>query len=168
MLKQSYLAFLLTLLTIVVFGQTPVDTAIKHSPVRTLSDAQYDAYMKGIDINNTGLTAELNHYPLLDDVAKYKKQLDLSPTQITQLNDVLKFLQLKKKEVGGSVIRNEKMLDSLFRTHKVDEGSIVFYANRYGLYEGEYRTAVLIACYRTEKILTARQIKLLEALKKHN
>ena len=73
---------------------------------------------------------------------------------------------MKKAEVGQSVIRNEKMLDSIFRTRRVDEGSVIFYGNRYGLYEGEYRTALLMACYKTQKLLTDRQIKRFEALQK--
>jgi len=149
------------------FAQTTADTTIKHSPVRTISDTQYNALLKGIDLNNTAYVAELNHYPLPDQLIKYKKELDLSPSQINAITAVVKFLNMKKQEVGQSVIRNERMLDSLFRTGRLDEGSVAFYGNRYGLYEGEYRTAMLQACFRTQKLLTERQIKKFEELQKH-
>lgn len=147
---------------------TAADTVLKPSPVRTLTDKQYNDYLKGTGMENMFKVGVMNHYPLPEDALKYKKELDLSPSEIKQLNDVVKFLQLKKLEVGGSVIRNERTLDSLFRTHKIDEGMIIFYGNRYGLYEGEYRTVFLQACFRTQNILTAQQIRRLEALQKHN
>lgn len=164
------LAIPIILFSLSVRAQTePAGTdSMAKSPVLTLSNAQYNAYLKGIDLNDQSYVAELNHYPLPDEVLKHKKELDLSPSEIKQLNAVVAFLNMKKKEVGESVIHNEKMLDSLFRTRKVDEGSIIFYTNRYGLYEGEYRTVVLQACFRTEKILTPQQIRRFEALKKHN
>lgn len=164
---KFFLAVPFVLFTIRVFAQPDADTTV-HSPVRTLSNAQYGAYLKGIDLNKQSYVGELNHYPMPDEVMKYKKELDLSPSEIKQLNDVITFLNMKKKEVGESIIRNERVLDSLFRTRKIDEGSIIFYGNRYGLYEGEYRTAVLQACFRAEKILTPQQIRRFEALKKHN
>lgn len=164
---------ILSLYTFLTFAlaagaQTPADTVMKKSPVRTLSDVQYNAYLQGVDINHMARVAELNHYPSPDKMLGLKKELDLSPTQITQLTSIMKTLQMKKAEIGQSVIRNEKMLDSIFRTRRVDEGSVIFYGNRYGLYEGEYRTALLIACYKTQKLLTDRQIKQFEALQKHN
>jgi hypothetical protein len=150
----------------IVNAQSAVDTVMKKSPVRTLTDEQYNAYLQGKDINHMAYVAELHHYPSPDKMLQYKKELDLSPTQITQLISIIKTLNMKKAEVGQSVIRNEKMLDSIFRTRRVDEGSVIFYGNRYGLYEGEYRTALLMACYKTQKLLTDRQIKRFEALQK--
>lgn len=167
MIIKVLLAAPFIMFTMHVYAQTEPDTSL-HSPLRTLSDAQYNAYLKGVDLNRQSYVAELNHYPLPDEVIKYKKELDLSPSEIKQLNDVVTFLKMKKKEAGESIIRNERVLDSLFRTRKIDEGSVIFYGNRYGLYEGEYRTAVLQACFRTEKVLTPQQIRRFEALKKHN
>jgi len=168
--KKLFLAVPIILFALFARAQTApagADSAAK-SPVRTLTNQQYNAYLKGVDLNKQSYVAELNHYPLPDEAMKYKKELDLSPSEIKQLAAVVTFLNMKKKEVGESIIHNERMLDSLFRTRKVDEGSIIFYGNRYGLYEGEYRTVVLQACFRTEKILTPQQIRKLEALKKHN
>jgi hypothetical protein len=167
-MRKNLLFFMGMLCTIAVKAQSVTDTMLKHSPVRTLSDQQYTAYLKGVDINRMAYIAEINHYPLPDKLLQYKKDLDLSPVQITQITVVLKILQMKKMEIGQSVIRNERMLDSIFRTRKVDEGSVIFYGNRYGLYEGEYRTALLTACYKTQQLLSERQVKLFEALQKHN
>jgi len=145
-------------------AQTENAVSNEQSPVRSLKTEEYNAYLNGTDLTRRSYIAELNHYPLPDKVVQYKKELDLSPSQVTAITAVVKFLQMKKKEIGQSVIRNEKMLDSLFRTKKIDEGTVIFYGNRYGLYEGEYRTAVLQACYKTRNLLTERQIKKFETL----
>jgi len=139
----------------------------KKSPVKTLTYAQYDALIKGEDLYDMALPATLNHYPMPDDVIKYKKGLDLSPSQISKITAIGKELHRKRVEMGSIIIRNENMLDSLFRTHNIDDGTLIFYANRYGLYQGEIRNAILQACYATEKLLSPAQVKKLEALENH-
>jgi hypothetical protein len=159
-------------------GKRPVKNAVKqptavppatiHSPVKTLSDERYNMLLKGEDFDNMALAGELNHYPLPDKALKYKVQLGLNPGQITKLKDIVSALHRKKVEMGDFVIRNEKMLDSLFHTKRVDDGTIIFYTNRYGLYMGELRNAILQACYKTEAILSDVQIRKLESLVKIN
>lgn len=140
---------------------------LKISPVKTLTNAQYDALMKGEDLYNMALPATLNHYPMPDDVIKYKKQIDLSPDQASKITAIGKELHRKRLEMGPIVIKNERILDSLFRTHIIDDGTLIFYANRYGLYQGELRNAILQACYATERLLAPAQIKKLEAIENH-
>ncbi|HEY9000276.1 MAG TPA: hypothetical protein VIM89_02900 [Mucilaginibacter sp.] len=145
-----------------------IDTEPKHSTVKTISDLKYNAYLKGEDLDNMSLAGDLNHFPSPDSVLKYKKQLDLSPIQVGQLTKLSTELHRKKVEMGGNIIRNEKMLDSLFHSHQIDEGSLIFYTNRSGLYYGEMKGAILMACYNAEKLLTPAQIKKLETLEKTN
>lgn len=139
-----------------------------RSTVKTISDLRYNAYLKGDDLDDMALAGDLNHFPSPDNALKYKKQLDLSPIQVGQLTKISTELHRKKVEMGTNIIRNEKMLDSLFHSRQVDEGSLIFYTNRSGLYYGEMKGAILMACYRTEKLLTAAQIKKLEVLEKNN
>ena len=68
--------------------------------------------------------------------------------------------------MGDNIIHNEKKLDTLFKSKQADDGTIIFYTNRYGLYLGEIRNAVLQACYKTENILSDEQIRKLESLEK--
>jgi hypothetical protein len=93
-------------------------------------------------------------------------QIGLNPGQIMKLKTIDAGLHRKKLEMGDNIIRNEKMLDSLFHSHQVIDGTIIFYTNRYGLYQGELRNAILQACYQTEAILSVVQIKKLESLLK--
>lgn len=142
--------------------------AVQHSPIKTLSDYRYSAYLKGDDLDSMALVGELNHYPSPDHVLKYKAQIGLNPGQITKLKDLAAALHRKRVEMGGNIIRNEKMLDSLFHSKKIIDGTLIFYTNRSGLYFGELKGAILMACYETEKILSDDQIRKLEALEKSN
>ncbi len=140
-----------------LFAQT--DSSVTPSVIKTLTLKQYADYKKGSTLAEMALPATMNGYPLPDDVLKYKKELKLLPVQITRITDISKYLQLKKIEIGQSVLRNEKKLDDMFSTkQQLNEGSITFYGNRYGLYEGEYRTSVLTACYNTYNSLTQPQL----------
>ncbi|MVN90906.1 hypothetical protein [Mucilaginibacter aquatilis] len=150
----------------VVTAKAQTDSSVTPSVIKTLTLKQYVDYQKGPTLENMALPATLNRYPMPDDVLKYKKELKLTPEQVKKITEISKYLQLKKTEIGQSVIRNEKKLDDLFTTQKVDEGSIAFYGNRYGLYEGEYRTSVLMACYNTYNTLNPQQTKQYWKLKK--
>jgi len=142
------------------------DVGLKHSPIKTIDDKKYNGYLNGDDMDDMSLAGEMNHYPLPDKALKYKAQLQLNPGQISKLKDIVANLNRKKKEMGGNIINNEKTLDSLFRTHEVDDGNLIFYTNRYGLYQGELRNAILQACLKTRDILSEAQIKKLESLLK--
>ena len=151
-------------------AQSQSDTTIKlkHSPVKTLSDKKYNMLVKGEDFDNMALVAQLNHYPLPDKALKYKVEIGLNPGQITKLKEIADALHRKRVEMGENIVRNEKMLDSLFHSKRVVDGTIIFYSNRYGIYLGEIRNAVLQACFKTENILSDDQIKRLESLQKAN
>jgi hypothetical protein len=150
-----------------VCAQSSADSVtIKHSPLKTLSYEQYDALVKGEDIYGMSLAAELNHYPNPEKVIKYKKQLDLSPIQVNQFNAINKELHRKKLEMGLIIIHNERTLDSIFKYHRLDNGSLIFFANRYGLYQGEMRNVILQSCLKAWEMLTPEQIRKYEALEK--
>jgi hypothetical protein len=72
----------------------------------------------------------------------------------------------RRLQTGGSIVSNERTLDSLFRYHKIDEGNLIFYTNRHGLYQGELKNAILYACFATQKVLTPQQITRFESLQK--
>ena len=144
----------------------PTDTTPKKSTVKTLNSKQYNALLNGDDLYGMALVAEMNHYPNPEKVIKYKKELDLSAEQVTKLTDINKELHRKKLEMGQIIIRNERMLDSLFHTRKLDNGTLIFYTNRYGLYQGELRNAILQVFLVTRGLLTPQQLSKYIALQK--
>ena len=142
------------------------DSLLKPSPIKTLTTEQYNALIKGRDQYGMGLVAELNGFPTPEKALKYKKELDLSPTQIAALTKITTELKRKKIEMGGFIVTNETKLDNMFRSKKLTEGDILFYANRTGIYQGELRIAILLAAYNTYKLLSPQQINKLQTFKK--
>ena len=148
-------------------GQTS-DTVASQSRIKTLSFERYRAYLNGEDYDHMSAVGEMNHFPLPDKVLKQRKDLALTAEQVKKLVDIYTYMHRRQLQAGGSMIANEKMLDSLFKTQKLNDGIIIFYTNRYGLYTGELRNAVLQACYATRKVLTQQQLSKYENLQKSN
>jgi hypothetical protein len=165
-MKHLPLLFIMTIFYCGVNAQAPTDTTTKQSPLKTLSDVQYNALITGEDIYGMSLAAELNHYPMPGKVIKFKKEMNLSPIQVTKIGAIAKELHRKILEMGLIIIKNEKTIDSLFRTNRFDNGSLIFYTNRYGLYQGETRNAILQACLATRMLLSQQQVNWYEALQK--
>ena len=163
MVRYYFAIFCLSLLSSSSFAQT-ADSL--YSPVKTLSYKQYNAYLNGDDIDNMALVAELNHYPSPQKTIELKKQLGLSADQLLKITAVNTELVRKKKEMGRFIIKNERVLDSLFRVRKVDDGSLIFYGERTDLYRGELRNAILQAYLKISGILTPNQLKRYEQLHK--
>ena len=164
---KTILVFVMILFVYCSAKAQMADSTLKKSTVKTLSDAQYNALLKGDDIYEMPPVAVVNHYPLPDKAIAFKKEVGLSPAQITQITAIASELKRKKIEMGKFIITNEQALDNLLRKG-TDEGSIIFYGNRSGLYYGELRNAILLACYNTWKLLAPAQIKKLETLQNHN
>jgi len=144
-----------------------IDT-LKHSPIRTLTYEQYQAYLNGTAGDDMAYVAEVHHYPMPEKVLKYKKELGLSPEQITKLTEINSHMHRLRVQIGGSVIANEKALDLMYAQNTVDDGTLIYYTNRHGLYQGELRNALLQACVAAKKAITPEQMKLYDALRKPN
>ncbi len=136
------------------------------SPLKSMDYTQYKAYVDGVDINNMALVAELNHYPSPERVMGWTKELGLTIEQTQKVIGINTALKSKLKEMGAAIIKNEQTLDFLFRTKKMDDGTLIFYTNRYGLYQGEMRNAILQAYFKVRGSLSPLQIKKYETLQK--
>lgn len=165
MLKTVLTLTFITILSAGAIAQT--DSTTKPSAVKTLSLKQYDALQKGNDLYNMSWAAELNHYPAPDKVLAAIDKLKLDDAQVSKITAINTELIRKKKEMGMFIIRNERAIDSLFRLKKINDGNLIFYTNRYGIYQGELRNAILQACLKTQKLLTAKQINKFERLQEN-
>jgi Spy/CpxP family protein refolding chaperone len=142
-----------------VLGQAAADTGKVQgmSPIKTMSYEQYKAYVDGADQFNMALVAQLNGFPDPEKVIALKKELALTNEQATSIEAINVELHRKMKEMGNFIVKNEKMLDDLFRTKKLDDGTLIYYTNRYGLYQGETRNAILQAYLKVRNILSVEQ-----------
>ncbi len=141
------------------------DSTLKPSPVKTLSDIQYNALIKGNDLYEMDKVANQNNYPSSEKALKFKKEMDLSAAQVASLTKINTELKRKKIEMGNFIVTNETKLDALFRAKKINESDLIYYTNRYGLYQGELRNAILNAALNTYYLLSPGQIAKLSKLK---
>jgi Spy/CpxP family protein refolding chaperone len=156
-MQKLFLTLSLLVFATLCFAQQPADSTT--SPLKTMSYEQYKAYAAGLDINKQDAVAELNNYPSVRKVLNLKKELALTTEQVAQLNTINAELKRKMKEMGAFIIKNETTLNELFRTKQINDGSLIFYTNRAGLYIGELRNAMLQTYLKVQNILTAEQLK---------
>ena len=103
--------------------------------------------------------AEVNNYPGPAQALALEKGLKLSTVQKQQLEAAVEALDFKAKEMGRFILQHEKKLNDLFSTGKANEGSLIYYCNQIGLYQGELRNAHLQAHLKARRILTPDQQK---------
>lgn len=152
------LATFLPFFSTVVLAQANTDTT-SMSPLKTMSYSQYKAYIDGVDQTHMSAVAELNHYPDPQKVLDNKKELGLTAAQATDVKAINTELIRKMKEMGEMIVKNERVMDDLFRTKTVTDGNLIFYTNRFGLYQGEMKNAILQAYVKVQNILTPEQRK---------
>ncbi|HUH32933.1 MAG TPA: hypothetical protein VLZ28_03215 [Daejeonella sp.] len=128
------------------------------SPIASLSPKEYTAYQKGEPMAMTNV-AEVNNYPAPAQVLAFEKVLKLTVSQKQQLQIAVEALDFKAKEMGRFILDHEKKLNDLFYTGKANEGSLIYYCNQIGLYQGELRNAHLQAHLKARRILTPDQLK---------
>jgi Spy/CpxP family protein refolding chaperone len=127
--------------------------------IKALSDDMIDGYRMG---RGMGLAkaAELNHYPGPMHILQLKEKLRLSPEQIAILEKTFDQMHNETVPLGNSLIEQEQMLDSVFRTAKADSINVRQFTARIGELQGKIRFAHLNAHITARKILTAEQIAL--------
>lgn len=162
MKKLLLLLFTVSIGTLTAVAQTGTNT------IASADSISAKGMPAGMDIYTMAKVAVMHHCPLPDEVLASKVQLKLDAAQQGKLAAIIKTLNLKKAEISQSVRLNEGTLNQMFASRKLSDGALIFYGNRYGLYEGEMRTAVLTACYETAQVLTSGQIAKFEQIKNHN
>jgi len=163
---MRFLSNIILLLLLSGFASAKTDS-LKLSPLKFLSDPDYQQYITGND-NGMGLIAEVNNYPSPKNVMVLAKKLGLSETQKAQVKNVLTEMNRKALEMGKFLIAEETKLNKQFSNNTINEGSLVFYTNKIGALQGELRNAYLKAHFRTFKILTALQLKKYSQLSNKN
>lgn len=148
----------------VVYAQTDSVKELKIVPIKEAFLNKYQAYLTSKNMAGLLSVADHNHYPSPQKVLFWQKELQLNDKQKTAIGLVNKELNRKVNEMNNFLITNERTMDSLFRYKKINNGTLIFYTNRYGLYQGELRNALLQACVKTEAVLTATQIKKFDSL----
>ncbi|MGI4804112.1 MAG: hypothetical protein ACRYFL_05035 [Janthinobacterium lividum] len=136
----------------------------KIKPVKEAFLQKFEAYQTSKNRQSLLDVADQNRFPSPQKVLVWQKELQLNDRQKAAIILISNELKRKVNEMNNFLITNERTMDSLFRYHKINNGTLIFYTNRYGLYQGELRNALLQACVKTETILNSIQIKKYEVL----
>lgn len=164
LLKQTLICFLLAVSFQPVKAQTDSIYHQKNTSNQDLFLSKFEAYKTSKNRPGLLAVADHNHYPSPEKVLLWQKELRLNDRQKTTINQINTGLKKKVSEMNNFLITNERTMDSLFRYKKINNGLLIFYTNRYGLYQGELRNALLQACLKTEAQLSATQIKKYDSL----
>jgi Spy/CpxP family protein refolding chaperone len=135
------------------------------SPISSLSIEEYTAFKNG-DEMGLAKTAQVNNYPSPAQALAFEKDLKLSTSQKTQLKSAAEAIDFKAREMGRFILQHEKQLNDLFSNGKANEGSVIYFCNQIGLYQGELRNAHLQAYLKARHILTPDQLKRYARLKR--
>ena len=166
MFKMLFVVALSFFIGLSATAQKP-DSNFKHHDFQITTAREFEILLKN-GYEDMGLVAEKNGYPSAGMAIGHSKEIDLSPIQLASLRKINEGLKSKMKEMVVFMKRNEAVLDSLFRTNKLNDGVIIFYTNRFGLYQGELRNAILQAAFKNRQLLSPQQNTKLQALKNHN
>ncbi len=134
------------------------DSIVLKSPISSLTYQEYIGYKTGEGMG-MAKPAELNNYPSPKYILDMGKELKLSENQKAQLKMIYVNMKKKAEEMGTFILQEERKLNDSFASGKPNEGSIIYYSNKIGLFQGELRNAHLQAHLKAHGILNADQIK---------
>ena len=178
MLKQFVLSFAIVLLLgVLILAQekhqmnhnnhkSPYVSEINNN-IKSLTNEELNQLLKGEGMG-MAKAAELNSYPGPRHVLDLSSQLNLTSEQIEKTNALFKSMQTKAKKIGLLIIKNEKELDSIFKTNNTNEKLIKNKINEIAQLNGKLRFVHLDAHLKQKKILTVEQVNSYNRLRGYN
>lgn len=126
--------------------------------VASLSDEEVKGHLDGRGLGYAR-PAELNGYPGPMHVLELKKELALSPDQVSATTALFQRMQSRAREAGRAYIEAEQAVDAAFRSGSVDARQIAELVRTADLRRAEKRLAHLEAHIEMARLLSADQRK---------
>lgn len=125
--------------------------------IKALSGEEVENYLTG---KGMGLAkaAELNGYPGPAHVLSLARELDLSADQQQRSEAVFKAMDRKAKELGRTLVEDERQLDRLFATKSVTPDKLEAALRKIGSLQAMLRQAHLESHLEQVAILTPGQV----------
>ncbi len=126
--------------------------------ISTLSEADVAMLLAG---GGWGLAkpAELNGYPGPAHVLELADELELSPQQKRRVELIFKRMQMRAKSIGSRYVAAEQAIDEIFKSGKVETGSLQTRLRDTERLRSELRRAHLVAHIETTPLLSEVQRK---------
>jgi Spy/CpxP family protein refolding chaperone len=126
--------------------------------IKALSPQQIEDYLEGRGMS-MALPAELNGYPGPRHVLELADELDLTPDQLAQTEQLFEDMRLKAIEFGEEILEGEATLDRLFASGAASEASLRNAAEALGLLNGQLRAHHLGYHLAMRDLLNPHQIQ---------
>ena len=178
MLKQFVLSFAMVLLfSVFVFAQekhqmnhnnhkSPYISEINND-IKTLTNEELNQLLSGEGMG-MAKAGELNNYPGPKHVLDLSFQLKLTKDQIEKTSALFNSMQTEAKKIGLLIIKEEKELDSIFKTNNADEKLIKSKITEIAKLKGKLRFVHLDAHLKQRNILTVEQVNSYNRLRGYN
>ena len=125
--------------------------------IKALSAEQIEQLLGGSGMG-LALAAELNHYPGPKHVLELADQLELTRIQREQTSDVYDEMLRNARQLGKSIVDQERTLDDLFATEKVSQDQLGSALDQIAELNARLRFAHLLSHLKMHVILTDEQI----------
>ncbi len=126
--------------------------------ISSLSEADVKMLLAG---GGWGLAkpAELNGYPGPAHVLELADKLALTPQQKKRVEQIFKRMQMRAKSIGARYVAAEQAIDEIFKSGKVETGSLQTRLRDTERLRSELRRAHLVAHIETTPLLSDEQRK---------
>ena len=129
-----------------------------NSPIRGLNAEEIDNLLEGKGAGYARM-AELNSYPGPRHVLDLRSQLNLSATQIEEIQKVFNQMQSEAKSFGRTIVAKEQELSEAFATKKITDVRLQDKTNELARLYGKLRSVHLQAHLQITPLLSAEQIQ---------
>lgn len=132
--------------------------------IKALSDQEVGQYLAGAGMG-FARAAELNGYPGPMHVLELAEPLQLSPTQRSAIEELMKVHKSEARAIGAELVRAESELEALFRSADASAEAISAAVAKAARLQGEYRLSHLETHRRARAMLTPNQLMQYAALR---
>ena len=139
-------------------------TGYEGRDIKALSAEEVEGYLSGAGMG-FALAAELNGYPGPKHVLELADSLELDADQRARVSEIFELMRERALELGAGIVDREHVLDSLFASHSMTDGTLAALTHEIGTLRGELRSVHLAAHLETAASLSREQMRRYQILR---
>jgi Spy/CpxP family protein refolding chaperone len=153
-----YLFGVLFFNSLLSFAQISPYAGQQHNAIKSLPSQEIQQYLNGGGMGYAKI-AELNGYPGPKHVLELENELRLTEQQKKETTALMQEMYKKAKPIGKKIVAQEKKLNELFESRKINLKQLADLINEISQLQGQYRFVHVETHLEMEKLLTKEQIK---------
>lgn len=163
---KSFLVVGLIVAASAVHAQHQQHAGQEGRDLKALSAEEIEQYRAGAGMG-FAKAAELNHNPGPMHVLELADKLGLSAQQRAATQQLMDAHKADARAIGAKLIEAENRLEALFRSGRIEEGTLAKAVNEAAALQGEYRLSHLETHRRMRAVLTQEQVARYDQLRGH-